>query len=203
MGAAPWPGKADPTPLNITSVTVYVLAAAYTCVGLAPEPVVPSPNSHRYVSTGCALTVVNALNAAADANKLPEAQGLTTNINVNFPQLFVHVDREKVKSLGISLTDLFQTQQAMLSTLYINDFNIYGKTFRVQAEAQPQFRERPEDVGRLYVRSPAGQMIPVSSLVTTEFKGAPNIVTRFNGFTAAVVNGTPAPGSLCRSLLRR
>ncbi len=130
----------------------------------------------------------------ADANKLPEMASATTNINVTFPQLFVHVDREKVKSLGISLTDLFQTQQAMLSTLYINDFNIYGKTFRVQAEAQPQFRERPEDVGRLYVRGPDQQMIPVSSLVSTEFKGAPNIVTRFNGFTAAVVNGTPKPG---------
>jgi multidrug efflux pump len=138
----------------------------------------------------------------ADANKLPESGGLTTNINVNFPQLFVHVDREKVKSLGISLTDLFQTQQAMLSTLYINDFNIYGKTFRVQAEAQPQFRERPEDVGRLYVRGPSGQMIPVSSLVSTEFKAAPNIVTRFNGFTAAVVNGTPAPGKSSGELLR-
>ena len=138
----------------------------------------------------------------ADANKLPEAAGLTTNINVNFPQLFVHVDREKVKSLGISLTDLFQTQQAMLSTLYVNDFNIYGKTFRVQIEAQPQFRERPEDVGRLYVRGPDAQMIPVSSLVTTEFKGAPNIVTRFNGFTAAVVNGTPAPGKSSGELLK-
>ncbi|MEO8880859.1 MAG: multidrug efflux RND transporter permease subunit [Gemmatimonadaceae bacterium] len=137
----------------------------------------------------------------ADANKLPEAQGLTTNINVNFPQLFVHVDREKVKALGISLTDLFQTQQAMLSTLYVNDFNIYGKTFRVQLEAQPQFRERPEDIGRLYVRGPNQQMIPVSSLITTEFKAAPNIVTRFNGFTAAVVNGTPAPGKSSGQLL--
>jgi multidrug efflux pump len=136
-----------------------------------------------------------------EANRLPEANGLSTNINVNFPQIFVHVDREKAKSLGVSLTDLFQTQQAMLSTLYINDFNIYGKTFRVQAEAQPQFRERPEDVGRLYVRSATGQMIPVSSLVTTEFKGAPNIVTRFNGFTAAVVNGAPAPGKSSGQLL--
>ena len=137
----------------------------------------------------------------ADANKLPEVASATTNINVNYPQLFVHVDREKVKALGISLTDLFQTQQAMLGTLYINDFNIYGKTFRVQAEAQPQFRERPEDVGRLYVRGPNQQMIPVSSLVTTEFKGAPNIVTRFNGFTAAVVNGTTKPGKSSGQLL--
>ena len=83
----------------------------------------------------------------ADANKLPEAQGLTTNINVNFPQLFVHVDREKVKSLGISLTDLFQTQQAMLSTLYINDFNIYGKTFRVQARGAATIPRTPRGCG--------------------------------------------------------
>jgi multidrug efflux pump len=138
----------------------------------------------------------------ADANKLPEVASVTTNINVSFPQLFVHVDREKVKSLGISLTDLFETQQAMLSTLYINDFNIYGKTFRVQLEAQPQFRERPEDVGKLYVRGPDQQMIPVSSLITTEFKGAPNIVTRFNGFTAAVVNGTPKPGKSSGEMLK-
>jgi hydrophobe/amphiphile efflux-1 (HAE1) family protein len=137
----------------------------------------------------------------ADANQLPEIGSATTNINVTYPQLFVHVDREKVKALGISLTDLFQTQQAMLGTLYINDFNIYGKTFRVQAAAQPQFRQRPEDVGRLYVRGADKQMIPVSSLVTTEFKGAPNIVTRFNGFTSAVVNGTPKAGKSSGQML--
>ncbi len=127
-----------------------------------------------------------------DANQLPELQRVTTNINVNVPQIFVTVDREKVKALGISLAELFQTQQAMLSTLYINDFNLYGKTFRVQAEAQPQFRQRPEDIGRLHVRTAAGGMVPVSSLVKTDFRGGPNVVARFNGFTAAIVNGSPA-----------
>ena len=75
-------------------------------------------------------------------------------MRVNVPQINVHVDREKVKSLGVSLTDVFQTLQTMLSTLYVNDFNLYGRTYRVQLEAQAQFRLRPEDIGRLYVRGP-------------------------------------------------
>jgi multidrug efflux pump subunit AcrB len=82
----------------------------------------------------------------------------------------------------------------MLSTLYVNDFNLYGRTYRVQLEAQPRFRQRPEDIGRLYVRGPSGTMIPISSLVQTEFKGGPSLVQRFNGFTSALVTGHPKPG---------
>ena len=131
---------------------------------------------------------------AGDANALPDVQGVYPTIRVNTPQLFVQVDREKVKALGLSLTDLFQTLQATLSTLYINDFNRYGKTYRVQAEAQPQFRQTPEDVGRLYVRGPNQQMVPVSALTRTEFRAGPSVITRFNGFTSALVVGSPAPG---------
>jgi len=131
---------------------------------------------------------------AGDANALPDVQGVYPTIRVNTPQLFVQVDREKVKALGLSLTDLFQTLQASLSTLYINDFNRYGKTYRVQAEAQPQFRQTPEDVGRLYVRGPNQQMVPVSALTRTEFRAGPSVITRFNGFTSALVVGSPAPG---------
>ena len=82
----------------------------------------------------------------------------------------------------------------MLSTLYINDFNLYGRTYRVQAEAQSRFRQKPEDIGRLYVRGPDGAMIPISSLVRTEFRGGPSLVQRFNGFTSALVTGQPKPG---------
>ncbi len=131
---------------------------------------------------------------AGDANASPDVRGVYPTIRVNTPQLFVQVDREKVKALGLSLTDLFQTLQASLSTLYINDFNRYGKTYRVQAEAQPQFRQTPEDVGRLYVRGPNQQMVPVSALTRTEFRAGPSVITRFNGFTSALVVGSPAPG---------
>jgi multidrug efflux pump len=128
------------------------------------------------------------------ANQLPELQGVQSLIRVNVPQIFVQVDRPKVKSLGVSLTSVFQTLQAMLSTLYVNDFNLYGRTYRVQIEAQPQFREKPEDIGRLYVRGPDSAMIPVSTLTRTTFQGGPSLVQRFNGFTSALVTGAPKPG---------
>ena len=138
---------------------------------------------------------------ATDANALPELRGVYPTIRVNTPQLFVDVDREKVKALGISLTELFQTLQAFLSTLYINDFNRNGKTYRVQVEAQSRFRQAPEDIGRLYVRGPSQQMIPVSALTRTEFRAGPSVITRFNGFTSALVSGVPAPGKSSGEML--
>jgi multidrug efflux pump len=128
------------------------------------------------------------------ANTRAELQGVQSLIRVNVPQIYVRVDREKVKSLGVSLGDVFQTLQTMLSNLYVNDFNLYGRTYRVQLEAQSRFRQRPEDIGRLYVRGPSGAMIPLSSLVRTEFQGGPSLVQRFNGFTSALVTGQPKPG---------
>jgi hydrophobe/amphiphile efflux-1 (HAE1) family protein len=136
-----------------------------------------------------------------DANHDPGLQQVSTTIRVNVPQIYVQVDRAKAKSLGVSLSELFQTLQAMLSSLYINDFNIYGKTYRVQAEAQPQFRTSPEDIGRLYVRSADQRMIPVSALTTTEFRGGPSIITRFNGFTSALITGSAGPGKSSGQML--
>ncbi len=115
-------------------------------------------------------------------------------ISVNTPQVYVTVDREKVKSLGVSLTEVFQTLQTMLSASYINDFNLFGRTYRVQAEAQPQFRVNPGDIGELYVAAPGGAMVPISSLTTTEFIGGPSVVSRFNGFTSSLITAEPAPG---------
>jgi len=142
---------------------------------------------------------------ARDANALPDLRGVYPTIRVNTPQLFVQVDREKAKALGVSLSDLFQTLQAFLSTLYINDFNRYGKTYRVQAEAQARFRQTPEDIGRLYVRGGGGgqqqQMVPVSALTRTEFRAGPSVITRFNGFTSALVVGGAAPGKSSGQML--
>jgi multidrug efflux pump subunit AcrB len=94
----------------------------------------------------------------------------------------------------VQLSDLFGTLQALLSTLYINDFNLYGKTYRVQAEAEAQFRQSPADIGRLYVRGANRAMIPLSALTRTEFRSAPTLVSRFNGFTSALLTGAPKPG---------
>ncbi len=128
------------------------------------------------------------------ANQLPAASGLQANFRAAVPQLFVHVDRDAALSRGVQLSDLFGTLQALLSTLYINDFNLYGKTYRVQAEAEARFRQTPADIGRLYVRGRQGAMIPVSALTETEFRAAPTLLTRFDGFTSALITGVPKPG---------
>ena len=128
------------------------------------------------------------------ANQLPAVAGMQANFRANVPQLFVSVDRAAAKARGVQLNDLFGTLQALLSTLYINDFNLYGRTYRVQAEAQAAFRQTPADIGRLYVRGANRAMIPLSALTRTEFRAAPTLITRFNGFTSALFTGVPKPG---------
>ena len=135
---------------------------------------------------------VQAFQAAV--SQLPAVQQMTTTFRANVPQLYLDVDRAAAKSRGVNLTDLFSTLQTFLSTLYINDFNLYGKTYRVQAEAQQQFRRTPEDMARLYVRGRDNEMIPVSSLVRTEFRSGPTQLLRFNGFGSAFFTGTPKTG---------
>jgi multidrug efflux pump len=128
------------------------------------------------------------------ANQLPSVAGVQANFRATVPQLFVSVDRAAAKSRGVQLNDLFGTLQALLSTLYINDFNLYGRTYRVQAEAQAPFRQTPADIGRLYVRGANRAMIPLSALTRTEFRTAPTLLSRFNGFTSALLTGVPKPG---------
>ncbi|MGB7212319.1 MAG: multidrug efflux RND transporter permease subunit [Gemmatimonadales bacterium] len=128
------------------------------------------------------------------ADQLPAVQAVQTNFRANVPQLFVHVDRAAAMSRGVDLSDLYGTMQALLSTLYVNDFNLYGKTYRVQLEAQAPYRQTPADIGRLFVRGAHGAMVPVSAVTTTEFRSAPTLISRFNGFTSALLTGAPKPG---------
>jgi multidrug efflux pump len=135
--------------------------------------------------------------AVADIGKLPETPAAATTFRAEVPQIFVDVDRETAKARGVKLGDLFATLQAMLSALYINDFNLYGRTYRVQAEAQSRFRQSPADIGRLFVRaedSDAKEMIPLSALTRAEFRAAPSVLTRFNGFPSALVTAAAPPG---------
>jgi len=140
-----------------------------------------------------------ALGAAAtqfmqDANQLPEVTGVNAFIRTDVPQVFLNVDRDAAKARGVSQSQLYSTLQAMLSNLYVNDFNIYGRTYRVQIEAQAPFRQTPADIGRYYVRNDHGEMVPISALLRPEMRGGPSLVTRFNGFPSALVTGVPKPG---------
>ncbi|HET8633431.1 MAG TPA: efflux RND transporter permease subunit, partial [Gemmatimonadales bacterium] len=129
-----------------------------------------------------------------DASKIPALSTVSGGIRTDVPEVYVTVDEDAARSRGVETAEIFSTLQAMLSTLYINDFNLYGRTYRVQAQAQPQFRLRPDDIGRYYVRSNSGDMVPLSALVRTSIRGAPNVLTRFNGFPSAMISASVAPG---------
>jgi hydrophobe/amphiphile efflux-1 (HAE1) family protein len=139
---------------------------------------------------------------AKDLGATGDVVGVQTTIRDDSPTLYVDVDREKVKSLGIPLTDVFTTLQTMLSYNYVNDFNLYGKTYRVQLEAQAPFRQTPQDLNRFYVRSSTtNAMVPIGSLVHSSFRAGPTVVSRFNGFTSALVIGGVAPGKSSGEML--
>jgi len=121
--------------------------------------------------------------------------GLFTGYQVNVPQLFADLDRTKAKSRGIAVTDVFDTMQAYLGSLYVNDFNRFGRTFQVTVQADAKHRLTPEDVGTLQTRNAAGAMVPLGSVLTVKAANGPDRVTRYNGYPAAEVNGAPSPGT--------
>jgi multidrug efflux pump len=127
--------------------------------------------------------------------KHPQLTGINSFYRPTVPQLRVEVDREKALSLGVPVQDVFDTLQSTMAALYVNDFNKFGRTFRVQMQADAPFRSQPEDLGAVYVRSAASRdMIPLKSLITTSNVVGPEQLERFNGFVAARVLGNGQPG---------
>jgi hydrophobe/amphiphile efflux-1 (HAE1) family protein len=133
-------------------------------------------------------------NLIAKARQRPELAGLFSGFQVNVPQVQVDVDREKAKAAGVALQDLYDTMQVYLGALYVNDFNRFGRTYQVNAQAEPGFRLTPEDIGRLKTRNQRGDMIALSSFVTVRETSGPDRVMHYNGYSAADINGGPAPG---------
>ncbi|RQQ42961.1 efflux RND transporter permease subunit [Burkholderia stagnalis] len=130
----------------------------------------------------------------AQMKNAPEFGRVFTNYQVNVPQLNVDLDRVKAKQLGVSVTDVFNTMQVYLGSLYVNDFNRFGRVYQVRVQADAPFRQRADDILQLKTRNAAGEMVPLSSLVTVTPTFGPEMVVRYNGYTAADVNGGPAPG---------
>jgi multidrug efflux pump len=130
----------------------------------------------------------------AAASKAPELGPMFSSYEINVPQLDVDLDRTKAKQLGVPITDVFDTMQIYLGSLYVNDFNRFGRVYQVRAQADAPFRAHPEDIGQLKTRNVAGEMVPLSSLVQVHQTFGPEMVVRYNGYTAADINGGPAPG---------
>jgi hydrophobe/amphiphile efflux-1 (HAE1) family protein len=130
----------------------------------------------------------------AKANQTPGLNRVFSSFTVNTPQLAAEIDRAKAKAQGVPLQNVFETMQINLGSLYVNDFNRFGRTYQVVAQADARFREHPDDILRLKTRNNAGQLVPLGSLVKIRDTYGPDRVMRYNGYPAAEINGAPAPG---------
>ncbi|MDH4006164.1 MAG: efflux RND transporter permease subunit, partial [Gammaproteobacteria bacterium] len=128
------------------------------------------------------------------ANDAPEIAQAFTSFRAAIPLIDVEVDRVKAKDQGIPLSSVFGSLQSMLGSLYVNDFNLFGRTFRVMVQAEGEYRSKESDIGRIFVRNSSGEMVPISTLVNTSPELGPEMLTRYNLFNSVTINAIPAPG---------
>jgi hydrophobic/amphiphilic exporter-1 (mainly G- bacteria), HAE1 family len=130
----------------------------------------------------------------AEVNQRPEIGGAYTFFGTHTPSYRVDVDKEKAKKMGVSVADIYGTMSTLLGSSYVNDFNLYGRNFRVVAQADSSFRSSISELGKYYVRNSQGSMIPMSSLVTTTVVESPSLITHYNIYRSVEINGSPKPG---------
>lgn len=128
------------------------------------------------------------------AKHAPELKNVFTTYSANAPQIVIDVDRSQARALQVPISDVFRTLQIYLGSQYVNDFNAFTRTYRVYVQADRQFRSKPDDIGKLYVRSSANVMIPMSKLVKLTSITGPQTISHYNLFRSIEINGTPAPG---------
>ena len=136
----------------------------------------------------------------AKARQDPAIGAASTSFRVSAPRVHAKINRERAKALGVPISEVFDTLQAFFGNLYVNDFVKFGRVYRVQTEAEPQYRSSPSDISKIYVRALTAQngrgptMIPLDTVVSTTYSSGPDPVTHFNGFNTALVLGAAAPG---------
>ena len=128
------------------------------------------------------------------ANGEPQVTSVFSTFGANSPQLFIDVNRQLAKTKGVSIEDIFTVLNANIGSYYVNDFNKFGRVYRVYVQAEADRRSSPEDIGKLYVRSAGGEMVPLRTLITVKSVLGPETIERYNMFRSATVNGNPAPG---------
>ncbi|WP_432459362.1 efflux RND transporter permease subunit [Agarivorans sp. QJM3NY_25] len=131
---------------------------------------------------------------AVEAAGVPELAAAFSTYRADVPQLFVDVDRQKAKVQGVQLNSIFTTLQTMLGSKYVNDFNRFGKVFRVYMQAETEYRNSEQDISRFYIRNKFDEMVPLTTLVTVEPKLGPEYINQFNLYGAVKMNAFPAPG---------
>jgi HAE1 family hydrophobic/amphiphilic exporter-1 len=130
----------------------------------------------------------------ADVNQRPEIGMAYTFFTTHTPSYQVDVDKEKAKKMGVSVSDVYSTMSTLMGSSYINDFNIYGRNFRVMAQADSSFRSSVQELGKFYVRNNTGGMVPLSSLVSVKVVESPSLISHYNIYRSVEINGSPKPG---------
>ncbi|WP_138469014.1 efflux RND transporter permease subunit [Poseidonocella sp. HB161398] len=143
-----------------------------------------SPQELSQVATGLTLA----------ASQDPRLSATYTTFSANTPQLFLDIDREKLQTLGVSVSDLFSALQGTLGSVYVNDFTLYGRSWQVTLQAQEADRASTTDIGRIHVRNSAGEMVPVAAVAEAQYITGPASIIRYNNFRALTMNGGPAAG---------
>ena len=128
------------------------------------------------------------------ANGQPELAGVFSTYAANTPQIYLDINRDKAQVLGVKVSDIFNALQSTLGSYYINDFNVFGRTWQVNLQAEAAFRGRIDDIQRIYVRNARGGMVPIRALAEAKLVQGPQTVVRYNGYRGAVLNGAPKPG---------
>lgn len=128
------------------------------------------------------------------ARTAPELAGVFSSYQINSPQLFADLDRDKAVQLGLSIPTIFDAMQVYLGSAYVNDVNLFGRTYQVIAQADSQYRDSPDDIAQLQVRNRDGEMVPLGSVMNIEQSYGPTSAQRYNGFRSGDINAGPAPG---------
>jgi HAE1 family hydrophobic/amphiphilic exporter-1 len=128
------------------------------------------------------------------ARKRPEIASLVSTFRPSVPQLFVDIDQDRVLKQGLQFGEVYQTLQAFLGGAYVNQFNRFGRQWKVYLQAEPEYRTSIDKVNSFYVRNSKGDMTPLASMVTIKRVSGPEYTNRFNLFRSIQINGSPAPG---------
>ena len=138
-----------------------------------------------------------------ELRKDPMFMGVSGVLNMGQPKIRVNLNHTRAKLLGIPIGDVYNTLQAYLGSYYVNDFSIYGRVYRVQLQADPEFREKPDDIRKIHVRNSAGDMVELAGIVDVNMESGPNVVSRFNSFPSVQITGAPASGASTGQCIKR
>jgi len=139
----------------------------------------------------------------AEASKHPELQAVRTTMNTEVPQYRIVVDKDKAKSMGVEIADIYRTLGTTFGSGYVNDFNLFGRVYHVNLQVDASYRDGVEDYSDVHVRSQSGELIPISSLVSAERVVGPSVIQRFNMFNAGMISAEPAPGYSSGEAMKR